>query len=100
MSGHTPGPWFVREYSVDGWDGATYQCCDIEGWDHNRIVANLPDYKHPNCDDGNCEANARLIAEAPSLLNALTVLADAAEARGIPCDAARATIARATGASA
>jgi hypothetical protein len=42
-------------------------------------------------------ANARLIAAAPDLLNALKVLADAAESLGIPCDAARASIAKATG---
>lgn len=39
----------------------------------------------------------RLMAAAPDLLNALTVLADAAEAKGIPCDAARTAIARALG---
>jgi hypothetical protein len=44
-------------------------------------------------------ANARLIAAAPDLLNALTVLADAAEAFGIPVEAARASITRATGAA-
>lgn len=44
-------------------------------------------------------ANAHLIAAAPDLLNALTVLAGAAESMGIPCDAARAAIAKATGAN-
>jgi hypothetical protein len=43
------------------------------------------------------EADARLIAAAPDLLNALKVLADVAERKGIPCDAARAAIAKATG---
>lgn len=39
----------------------------------------------------------RLIAAAPDLLNALSVLADAAEAMGIPVDAARAALAKAQG---
>jgi hypothetical protein len=41
-------------------------------------------------------ANAKLIAAAPTLLNALKVLADVAERQGIPCDAARAAINYAT----
>jgi len=45
------------------------------------------------------EANARLIAAAPDLLNALTVFADACERMGIPVDAAKAAIAKARGES-
>jgi hypothetical protein len=41
-------------------------------------------------------ANAKLIAAAPTLLNALKVLTDVAERQGIPCDAARAAINYAT----
>jgi hypothetical protein len=40
-------------------------------------------------------ANARLMAAAPELFNALSVLIDAADARGIPVDAARAALAKA-----
>lgn len=45
------------------------------------------------------KANANLIAAAPDLLNALDALATAADSLGIPCDAARAAIAKARGES-
>lgn len=43
------------------------------------------------------KANAKLIAAAPDLFNALSVLADACESMGIPVDAARAALAKAEG---
>jgi hypothetical protein len=43
------------------------------------------------------EADAKLIAAAPDLLEALMALADVAERKGIPCDAARAVISKAEG---
>jgi len=46
---------------------------------------------------GETAANARLIAAAPDLLNALRCLVDAAVARGIPVNAARSAIAKAEG---
>jgi len=92
--GHTRGPWRV---------GLGDRCVISE--------SPLPDYiggtGHDDTDfyGGHLIAesiwrpdDARLIAAAPDLLNALTGLADAAEKRGIPCDAARAAILKATGA--
>ena len=43
--------------------------------------------------------DAHLIAAAPDLYNALSVLADAWERKGLPCDAARAALAKARGKS-
>jgi hypothetical protein len=79
---HTPGTWHSHGTAV--WSGA-------------KLVAVVYG-DDPNCKpDGRMKANAHLIAAAPELLNALTVLADVAERKGIPCDAARAAIAKATG---
>ena len=100
MSGHTPGPWAIgKGYGRHG--------VDVVGDDGNRAVAGVIGvWKDTHDRDGRFTgikkvpegcANLQLIAAAPDLLNALTVLADAAEARGIPCDAARAAIAKATG---
>ena len=88
MSGHTPGPWVWVEplHVLNSAHGKILDHAAYEGMWFAR---------YSRAED---EANARLIAAAPDLLNALTVLADAAEARGMPCDAARAAIAKATGA--
>lgn len=81
MADFTPGPW-----------------CVVLG--KNRSVAPVGGGQRValcNYDNGPTEkANARLIAAAPDLLNALTVLANAAESFGIPVDAARAAITKAT----
>lgn len=82
MNAHTPGPWVVIDgrilpvnYSLEGAPLATV---------------------HARKKPGMQGANAALIAAAPDLLNALTVLANAAESFGIPVDAARAAITKAT----
>lgn len=99
MSGHTPGPWAVVETRFEG--------LTIESR-NDRDMADQPVFYRLATDIGGrihgekfddyseVDANARLIAAAPDLLNALTVLADAAESFGIPCDAARAAIVKAT----
>lgn len=43
------------------------------------------------------QANAKLIAAAPELYNALDVLSKVCEDEGIPCDAAKAALAKARG---
>ena len=94
---HTPGPWrFYTEPQPNG--------CPIVGNGRGLMLAmlahsvNYPDQR----DEAN--ANARLIAAAPELLEALIELADCgAEAWGEdrPCvRIARAAIAKATGAQA
>jgi len=73
MSGHTPGPWIACDHhSGVGWrvesDAAGYPndgwviCTDMMGPDN--------------------EANARLIAAAPDLLEALIAVLDTSGARG------------------
>ena len=58
MSKHTPGPW---RYKADGGNYMLIFCSNDEGWGDNLR--------------GYCgEANARLIAAAPDLLEALTAL--------------------------
>lgn len=88
----TPGPWsfIAREWQL----GRKHSDWVVYDDGHNWICLG-PSWDAEFARES--EANARLIAAAPDLLNALTVLADAAEARGIPCDAARAAITRATG---
>ena len=68
MSGHTPGPWVVRErglgYGVETQMGTTVATC----WRFNRGIADAT----PSME----EANARLIAAAPDLLEALERLVE------------------------
>jgi hypothetical protein len=67
MSKHTPGPWFVDKapstlggngFSVHGHGGAAMICTAFPGGSTDRI-------------ESVAEANARLIAAAPDLLDAL-----------------------------
>ena len=97
---HTPGPWCV-EYGLSS-DPATYTPgVDAPGQDFTVILYGIKAKGEACGIHGRTleeqEANALLISAAPDLLNALTVLADVAERKGIPCDAARAAIAKATG---
>jgi hypothetical protein len=77
---YTAGPWTIAA-------GPTYCAIRTDA----RVIADMRLVGlHYN------KADATLIAAAPDLLNALKVLADVAERKGIPCDAARAAIAKAT----
>ena len=107
MSGHTPGPW-TYDGTVAFSDRPDLPCVVDE---YRLVVAQCWDDGHT---DDECEANARLIAAAPELLEALE---DAAEAFRIVAEvaedlrmeglesfrereaAARAAIARARGAA-
>jgi hypothetical protein len=62
----SPGPWHFREGQT-----STGQFGYIEAADHNRIVADLPDYKHPSSSHECDEHNGRLIAAAPELYQSL-----------------------------
>jgi hypothetical protein len=88
VSGHTPGPW--KEADSDG-------VLTVYGYPYNGIVCDVRNYY---------EANARLIAAAPDLLEALKAFVTWTES-GAPgmkpppltckvVDAARAAIAKAT----
>jgi len=71
-AGHTPGPYYFRKFTDDVGFRTFFQ-----------VFANLPNSNIPKiiheaicfaCDEEHCarlEANARLIAAAPELLNAL-----------------------------
>jgi len=96
MSKHTPGPWIAELYEYACYfDGVTRDGWDVKG--PNKV----PDYEHPLYK----EDDARLIAAAPDLLEALQTivksLADQDDEGLIehaePMIAARTAIAKATG---
>ena len=68
MSKHTPGPWLAREwYDIDH-EGE----CQAQGWDLRLPNGfRLPLCSNTSGDLSEAEANARLIAAAPRLLQAL-----------------------------
>lgn len=90
MSAHTPGPWQVKPNSVGG------PTVGPEG----SVVADIRTYggphvggrQHPQTD-----ANARLIAAAPDLLEALRCACNYIDKLGGTSSPCRALLARATG---
>jgi hypothetical protein len=97
MNKHTPAPWGI-EIAADGlnkWVGCSRYSV--------ATIAELPN----QVNIGEADANARLIAAAPELLEALTNLCGLAEKRPgslheykAAVDSARAAIAKATGGAA
>ena len=93
----TPGPWYVGAGTYEGRNiYSVASVTDDEGFTYQPLVANAED------DGINCwDANARLIAAAPDLLEALGALLEryvlAIGNEGIECHQARAAIAKATG---
>lgn len=69
MAKHTPGPWAI---DPDDRPGMT--------WNNHIVVADNPDLRicfmanSGKPDNSECEANARLIAAAPTLADALRAL--------------------------
>ena len=77
---YTPGPWWAQENSAGAWDVLTYR--DSETADNFRIrdtgatiCGSIGDHTEERTS-GNEEANARLIAAAPDLLEALEAVID------------------------
>lgn len=71
MSKHTPGPWQVYtedEYDADGRWAFTY-VAGVNGGPDNEIIFRFDDDYGPQMS-----ANARLIAAAPTMYNALKSL--------------------------
>lgn len=66
MSGHTPGPWLIDPKSKD--------CIFFSRSDKVRGIIGHTLLKVEHLADGEWEANARLIAAAPDLLEALQLL--------------------------
>jgi hypothetical protein len=102
MSGHTPGPW-ATEYMKSSRGGYAQQIFDANG----VLVATAAWYPvrvSESTTATNREANARLIAAAPDLLEALEAMYEMFNGNGITPDddaaiiAARSAIAKATGA--
>jgi hypothetical protein len=85
-----PGPWFVGE--TDDNDG--YPETVIRGMDGIAGIAVAIDFA--KCP-GMREANARMIAAAPDLLEALQAVVRVADRATVEFDMARAAIARAIG---
>lgn len=88
---HTTGPWHIWRDRND--NSLNVSGSRDDGYPFVCMIARDGDPRELGHDTK--EADARLISAAPDLLNALAVLADVAEARGIPVDAARAAIAKA-----
>jgi hypothetical protein len=90
---HTPGPWISQR---TGWSKHPY---NVHSSKRPGAVALIPSRTSVPLEEQ--EANARLIAEAPAMLEALWDLLVALEARGAggcSMDNARAIIARIEGA--
>ena len=69
---HTPGPWLIQGKTVyalmhHGWRKGVEQL-------KNRFYASV--YVDRECDEKEAEANVRLIAAAPDLLEALKIASD------------------------
>ena len=70
MSGHTPGPWVATERS--GYHEILAPCTDADWYGREKMHAVA--YVDTEIDEAEQNANARLIAAAPDLLEALTNL--------------------------
>jgi hypothetical protein len=97
MSKHTPGPWVAAPYEGYGPRTTVRQGCERTGM---RIASTFETTSPRNIERN--EANARLIAAAPELLQALMAICDEGDARqgyaSIEAyDIARTAIAKATG---
>lgn len=88
MTKHTPGPWETNDKRP--------QCNGIGIFSGSQFLAFVGD----SDSQTPCEANARLIAAAPDLLEALRSITDAADEKRVTAkhyEIARAAIAKATG---
>ena len=72
MSEHTPGPWIFDPNNTGMTPHAGYGIYDRDFYSGREIVYVLcSTAKERELGEGACEANARLIAAAPDLLDAL-----------------------------
>lgn len=72
MSKHTPGPWLTDRNNCHVGSIATIHHCLGNDW----VEVWTDKWGDPPLDEARQEANARLIAKAPELLEALKALAD------------------------
>jgi hypothetical protein len=80
MSTHTPGPWFAqRAIGTDDMDCGWHIEPEMVDYKYRGMVASVGDAEHiGGITHDERDANARLIAAAPDLLDALTRLVDRA----------------------
>ena len=98
---HTPGPWILTTEPTEV-EGVNVHF-SIDSHTHISICGGQSqEHMKDAIYEDECRANARLIAAAPELLEALKELVEYMAAAGfdVSLDAARAAIAKATGASA
>lgn len=96
MSGHTDGPWEFQKAE----DCMGRQLDDLVKWvitaeDGDLWISTGPTWDPEHAEES--EANARLIAAAPELLEALQQLVDAVDPESTGWSEAVAAIAKATG---
>lgn len=90
MSKHTPGPW------TRGWGNFVYQGAKFNPQQMGRLIATCEPSSRTQKDWDQVFANARLIAAAPDLLEALEDLLDAVPPAWECAERARDAIAKAT----
>ena len=98
MNKHTPGPWsYRRKGSSQEWEIDSGYCpiLDHQSWKGLAVIYGCDDDKKNGSIVG--DANARLIAAAPELLEALEELLAETWINGAFADKARAAIAKAKG---
>lgn len=91
MKAHTKGPWWPHKNSAGSWDVRTWRDChdpetvrELYGDDAGAtICTGVGDYTEARTR-GNEEVNARLIAKAPDLLEALQDFVSSYQALGSP----------------
>jgi hypothetical protein len=72
MNKFTPGPWILSETEVvRHGDTAPTKICEIFCSNNNKLICEIPDYRYHQEYDASDAADARLIAAAPCLLEAL-----------------------------
>ncbi len=76
MNTHTPGPWGIYD---DGPDGSDVILAHVDG--ENYDIAYISNDASEGRPEGERKANARLIAAAPALLEALKACERALECR-------------------
>lgn len=95
MSNYTPGPWYIKTNPIPERNGRLWGWVDANppGEPDKSISGALVSWTQGE----KSEANARLIAAAPELLEALQEVVAFTGAHGGPYVRARAAIAKATG---
>lgn len=96
MSKHTPGPWkYGRPWSLSYGCGLWLVTAESTDRGKANVLMQGDCQNHLSAEEA--EANARLIAAAPDLLEALQAVVRVADRKTAEFDLARAALSRATG---